>query len=198
MSALTGAGGLSSALSGLTAGASALSGATSPGDGGFGLTDLLSHAQSLTTFFGSTAPPASVSLSTVLAPLTSGSTLTSLTTQLTGLTASVVAGSTTPDAAAATIAGWTSELNGLMSNSTTAMSTLNAAAPLMGLALAAANAGTSLDPNENAVAAVVSTPALANLTAMIGSIFTLSGAEAASVQAFPDASATQAGATGGM
>jgi hypothetical protein len=198
MSALSGSGGLSDALSGLMGGVSALSGVTAAGVGGFGLTDLLSHAQSLSQFFGSSTAPSSVSLSTVLAPLQSGSTLSGLTSSLTTLSASVVAGATTPTAATATVNSWTAQIAALMTNSSAAISTMNDAAPLLNTALAIAGAGAGLDANEQAIAAAISTPQLAALTAAINSIFALSDTDAASAQAFPDADATQPGATGGM
>jgi hypothetical protein len=85
-----------------------------------------------------------------------------------------------------------------MSSANSAMTTLNAAAPVMNLALAAAGAGAGLDPHEQAVAGAISNPNLAMLTSAVNAIFSLSASDTASAQAFPDASATQAGATGGM
>lgn len=198
VSALSGGGGLSSALTGLMSGASALSGATSPTGAAFGLSDVLNHATSLSNFFGSSTVPTSVSLSTVLAPLQSVATLSGFTAELGSLVSAVSAGTTSPSAATATVNAWTAQIAALMPAANTAISTLNAAAPVMNLALAAAGAGAGLDPHEQAVAAAVSTPQLAALTAAVNAIFSLSGSDVASAQAFPDASATQAGATGGM
>lgn len=192
-------GGLSGAVGALETGVSALSGATSPTGGAFGLADVLAHAQSLSEFFGTSGPaPGAVALTTVLAPLQSAPTLQAMTMQIALLADSVVAGTTSPSIAAATVGGLTGQVAPLMTNANAAIAALQAAAPALNLALLAGSAGVSLDPNELAVHGALTGPNLAALTAAMQSIFTLGDDEIASVQSFPDATADSAGATGGL
>lgn len=197
VSALTGSGGLTTALGALQTGVSALSGATAPTGGAFGLSDVLAHAQNLTQYFG-TSVPSSVSLSAVLAPLQSAPTLAALETEITSLTAQVLSGQTTPAAAASAFTAMTGQIGALMTNANAAISTLQTALPALQLAAMAGSAGVSLDPNELAVAAALTGPQLAALTAAMASIFEPSAEDAATIQSFPDASADSAGATGGL
>ena len=75
---------------------------------------------------------------------------------------------------------------------------LKTATPLLNLALAAASAGSSQSPHEQAVSKAVMTAPLAGLSGMVASIFDISDSDVVSIQAFPDVGASQAGATGGM
>lgn len=200
VAALTGTGGLASALSSLATATSAMSGVTAPGEGAYGLSDVLAHASALTQFFGTASAPSSVSLSTVLAPLQSSPALASMTAQLSSLSASVIARTTTVAAAVSTVNGMTSQLNALAPASYAAISTLQTAAPAMQNALNAATAVGAFDPNlkQAAQAATQGNAAMAPLASAIAAIFTPTADEQGHMASFPDASAGSSGAVGGM
>ena len=194
LSALGGGVGLSGALGGLTAGASALAGATPAPVGGYGLADVLAHAQGLTQFFG-TAPPPAVALTKVLAPL-DPVPLTAMQTQLAALIISMASSATTPGNGINTISVMVSQINALMPAANGSIASLQAAKPAMELSLLAGSAGISLDPNEKSVSASIASPALAALTSAMASIFMASSADSAAISAFPDAG--NAGARGAL
>ena len=202
VSGVAGSGGLTSSLSGMFSavaahetGVGVLSGATLPGAGSYGLGDVLSHATTLTQYFGAT-PPASVSISSVLAPLTSSPLLNGMTTQISSLASAVVAGTTTPASASTTVDGLTGQISALLLASRAAILALQNALPALQLAAMAGSAGVSLDANERAVAGAMAGSQIAALTAAMASIFTLSPDEIASATAFPDLAG--AGARGGL
>jgi hypothetical protein len=192
VSALTGSGGMSDALGGLLTGASALSGATSPSVGAFGLSDVLSHAQDLTQFFGASVPT-SVSLSSVLAPL-SPATVSAVQTALAPTITAVVGGAMTPSAGVTAVNVLTSQINALMAAANTAITTLQTAKPALTLAQLAASIGFSLDANETAVSGAISNPNLAALSSAMVQLFVASAADSTAILSFPDTG--QAGARG--
>lgn len=192
MSAL---GGLSGVVSALETGTSALSGATLPASGGYGLSDVLAHAQALTQHFGTSAP-APVALPIVLAPLLAAPLLSDAATQISLMTSAVAAGTTPTSGAIATVAALSTQIGALMPAANAALATLQTALPALQLAALAGSAGVSHDPNELAVARALAGRQLSALTAAMASIFALSAEEVASIQAFPDPAG--AGATGGL
>jgi hypothetical protein len=198
VAALTGGGGLASALSTLQTGTGNLSGATAPTLPVFGLNDILNHAANLTQYFGAAAPPTSVALATVLAPLQSSSTLTGLQTSLNALVASVIAGSTTVAAGTTSVNGMNTTVSALMTNANAALTTLQTGLPALALAAAAGTAGISQDSNVMSVFTAASNTGLAALAADFAAIVAPSTADLAAIVSFPDASATQAGARGGL
>jgi hypothetical protein len=202
VSGVGGSGGLTSALGGLSgavgtleSAVGAMSGASTPGAGQFGLTDLLSHAEGLSQFFGGD-PPAGVGMSTVLAPLLASPTLAGMMAQIQAIAAAVVGGTTSPTAAAATVSGLTTQLTGLLSASAGALTSLQTAMPALQLATLAGSAGVSQNPSERAIAGALAGPQLAALTDAMAQIFALSGEDVASITAFPDPQG--GGATGGV
>lgn len=195
--ALTGSGGLASSLSTLATLTSAMSGATAPAAGSFGLSDVLAHATALDQYFGSSVP-ASVSLATVLAPLQSASTLTAMQTQLSSIVASVSAGSTTVAAGTTAVAALTAQINALVQSANAALTTLETALPALSLAAAAGAAGIGQSASMQTVAAAIGNSSLSSLTSAMSAIVSPTSDEAAAAAAFPDASATSAGATGGL
>ena len=188
-------GGMASAVTALEGAVATLSGATLPGGGGLGLSDVLSHAESLSQFFGAT-PPASVSLAAVLAPLQSAPTLTMIAGEVAALTDAFLHGSTSEGAATATVAWRTGQIAALAPAALAAMTTLQTALPALQLAVRAGSAGVSFDPNELAIAGALRGGQLAALTNAMASIFALGAAEVASIQAFPDPAGD--GARGGV
>jgi hypothetical protein len=197
VTALTGTGQLSAAVTSNNNASSFMSGSATTG-GTYGLQDLINHAQNLSQFWGSITPPASVALNTAMGPLLSGAALSSITTQLNALIASVVATTTTVASATTTVNGWTTQIASILSSANTAISTLASSATAMSLVLQAASLGASLDPNEAAVGNAIAGANLTPLIAAVQSLFSLSGSGLASAQSFPDSSATSSGATGGM
>lgn len=195
-SLVSGLGSLSSALNGLVSGAGMLSGANAPASGSFSLSDVLSHAQNLTQFFGTEVPP-SVDLSHVLAPLNPG-IISSAEARLSATIAGVLSGIVTIPSALQIISGLTDKLNSLMPAASNAMATLQMAVPVMNLAQAAASAKTSLDPNEAAVGGVLSGSGLAQLSAAINLLFEPTVKDSAVILSFPDGKAIQPGAQAGF
>lgn len=193
--AITGTGGLTDALASLQAGASALAGATAPAVGAYGLADLLSHAQQLTYFFGATPPP-NVGLDAALAPLQSASTIADTQAWFIDLAAKILAGYNRASALSA-INAHTAQLNAIMGGANAAIGLLQEAAPALSLALAAASAGVSLDPAQQAVAGALGGPGLAALTGAMAAYLEPSVSDLASIAAFPPAVA-QPGAKGGF
>jgi hypothetical protein len=197
VSALTGSGGLSAAVGALETGVSALSGATTPTGGAYGLTDVVAQAQNITQYFG-IDPPTPVSLSAVLAPLQSASTLAAIEAQVTGLTAGVLSTETSQAVAMAAFTAMTAQINALMTNANSAIATLQAALPALQLAALAGSMGVSLDPNELAVAATLAGPQIAALIAAMAAEIEPTADDIVAIQSFPDADADSAGATGGL
>ena len=198
VAAMTGGSGLTSALSALTTHANNISGVSVPTGGAPGLSDILNHADAVTNYFGA-SPPSSVSMSSVLAPLTSSPTLATMLASANSVVAQVLAGTMTDAAGAAAITALTSQINTLITGSLGAVSTLQAALPAMANAMAVASAASSLNPAMNALSSALATSGsqMADLTTAAQAAVTPTDAEKGHATSFPDASAGQQGATGG-
>ena len=199
VAAMTGGSGLTSALSSLTTGTNSMAGVTTPSGGNFGLSDVISHLENATAFFGAT-PPASVAPATVLAPLQAAPMLSQSEASLSALVQSVINGVVSVASGTAQVQSMTTQISALLPAANAAISTLQTAAPVLKNALAVATATLSQDPNlaslGNALAAA--SPPLASLAAGALAIITPSAGDLAAASSFPDSSADQTGAQGGV
>ena len=144
VSAITGASGLAGAVSRLSAAADLLSGVTMPGDGQFGLLDVVTHT-SITDMLGD-ALPASMGLDRVLGPLNAGAALGSIATALPGVISNVASGAMSIADATAWVSGQSAALGAISEASATALqSAQDAAHALVSVSSAAALLAT---PNE--------------------------------------------------
>ena len=199
VAAMTGGSGLTTALSTLATGTNSMSGVTSPSGSNFGLPDVISHLENATTFFGAT-PPASVAPATVLAPLQSSSTLAQLEASLNALVQAVISGVVSVASGTTQVQAMTTQINALLANANTAISALQTATPVLNNALAAASATVSQDPNVASLGSTLAaaSPSLASLAAGALAIITPSAGDLAAAASFPDSSADQTGAQGGV
>ena len=200
VAAMTGSGGLGPTLSGpLTTSANNLSGVTVPGSGSFGLPDLMNHATMLNNYFGASQPP-SVAFEAAAGPLQCGPTLGTMEGQVNSIVAEVLAGSMTVAAATAAIEAMTSTVGALPGASNTAISTLQTAAPALAMVAQAASAPFSINPAMAGLGALLAPPAspLATLSAAMLAVSAPTAGQLAALASFPDPSATQQGATGGV
>jgi hypothetical protein len=112
----------------------------------YGLSDVITHMQDVEAYFGD-SPPANVSPALVLAPLQSAQTMQAMQTQISALTAAVIAGTTTVASATATVTALIAQLNALMPAANTAIQTLQAAKPTLAPGLAAGSMGLTNNVN---------------------------------------------------
>ena len=126
LSAIGGSNGLQGALSSLGGVSASLSGIASPLSGGFGLIDAIGHAN-ITQMLGANLP-AGLSLQTAMAPILMGSSLNSMSSQLSSIASSVTNGSVDMGSAASSILGMASQINGVINNSTNAFSAVQSQA----------------------------------------------------------------------
>ena len=162
VSAMTGSGGLSSITSSLSSMASDLSGLTSVGS--FGLQDLINHDNLTSGFFGTDVPSA-LSTAVAGAPLTSGSLLTSINSEIGTITSAVIAGTQTVASGTAAIQAYSAQLTSIMTNSTSAFSTLQTSLPAMSAVASLGGAIGSSSPTFQAIVPmIVQTAPLATLT----------------------------------
>lgn len=166
VSALTGGSGLTSAVTSLAAGAASMAGVTAPTGGNFGLSDVLTHIDNASSFFGS-SPPSSVDPAVVMAPLTSSPMLSTHTNTINALVASVIAGTTSVASGTAQVTAIASQVAGLVPAANAAISTLQTAAPTLSNALGVASATVSQNPNMASLGDTLSAanPTLASLAA---------------------------------
>lgn len=198
VAAMTGGGGLAAALATLATGTSMMSGTVAPTGDAFGLQDILDHATALQQYFGTATPPTSVALASVLGPLQSGPMLSSNETALNALVASVIAGSTTIAAGTAAVEAMNTSISGMMTGANSALTTMQTALPALQLAAMAGSAGISQNPALAAVFGAVANSGLSSLSSAMGAVFAPLASEMAAMTSFPDPSASQPGACGGL
>lgn len=200
VAALTGSGGLVPALASLASVTSAMAGLTAPVGAQKGPLDLLQHAVASSTFFGpSGSEPSSVSVAAAAAPLQSAPMLTTANATVSNIISSVISGGMSVAAAVTQVNSLTAQINALAPASQSAISTLQAAQPALTNVLTIAGMASSTSATIQNIASLLtgSGPMQSLTNAMIAASAATTN-EIDCSTSFPDPSASQPGATGGV
>ena len=203
VAAITGSGptSLLTALTSHLSYSNALAGVSTPSTGQYGPLDMVQHAMAARQFFGTPgSEPSGVSVASATAPLTVGADFATMQTQISDLVSSVIADPTTMSAAVSTATAMAAQVQSTVTSSQSSISTMQNALPALATVMTLAGAVASTSGALNSVGSILaqSGSPLASLASHIASMSAPSSSETAAMTSFPDSSAAQPGAKGGM